>query len=136
MCPRFSLSRLGVTFRVVAGVSRPVVLLFRLPRRCVLGNELVIELLVADMKELLAALRIGVGRARRILWLVGMALVGGRACDAPNTFIWLGGIQGASKWIRPRMCCGMRKAVANAYMAPAECARMENFVILRAWHIA
>lgn len=65
----FSLSRLGVTFRVPldkAGVSLPVVLLFRLPRRGVLGSELVIELLVADMKELLAALRIGVGNARKM----------------------------------------------------------------------
>jgi hypothetical protein len=66
------------------------------------------------MNELVAAFRIGVGRARRIRWLVGMALVGGRFCEVPKTFIWLGGIHGARRWIRPRMCCGMRSAVARA----------------------
>ena len=52
-----------------------------------MGNELVIELLVAVMKLLLAALRIGVGRARRIRCEVGIAFVGGRVCDVPKTFI-------------------------------------------------
>lgn len=45
------------------------------------------ELLVAVMKLLLAAFKIGVGRARRILCDVGIALVGGSVCDVPNTFI-------------------------------------------------
>jgi hypothetical protein len=81
---------LGVTLRLPpdrAGVSLPVALVFLFPRRGVFGSELVMELLVADMKELLAAFSIGVGSARRILWLVGMALVGGRVCDVPKTFI-------------------------------------------------
>jgi hypothetical protein len=72
------------------------------------------ELLVAVMKELFAAFRKGVGRARRILWDVGIALVGGDACAAPNTFICDGGIHGASRWMRPRICCGIRSAVARA----------------------
>jgi hypothetical protein len=66
-------------------------------RRGVLGRELVMELLVAVMNELLAALRKGVGRARRMRWEVGMAFVGGRFCDVPKTFICEGGIQGARR---------------------------------------
>lgn len=72
------------------------------------------ELLVADMKEEFAALRIGVGRARRIRWDVGIELEGGDAFWAPKVFIWEGGIHGARRWIRPRMCWGMRRAVARA----------------------
>lgn len=34
------------------------------------------------------------------------------------------------------MCWGIRRAVASAYIAPAECAKMENLVIRRAWQIA
>jgi hypothetical protein len=79
-----------------------------------LGNELVIELLVAVMKLLFAAFRNEVGSARRIRCDVGMALVGGRACVVPKTFICEGGIQGASRWIRPLICCGIRRAVASA----------------------
>jgi hypothetical protein len=45
------------------------------------------ELLVADINELLAAFRNGVGKARRIRCDVGMALVGGSDCDVPKTFI-------------------------------------------------
>ena len=33
------------------------------------------------------------------------------------------------------MCCGIRSAVAKAYIAPAECARIENFVISRWLHM-
>lgn len=51
--------------------------LSRLARFC-LGREEVMLELVAAMKLLLATLRMGVGRALRIFWLVGMALVGGR----------------------------------------------------------
>jgi hypothetical protein len=57
----------------------------------------VIELLVADMKELFAALRKGVGSARKILCDVGIAFVGGDACVVPKTFICDGGIQGARR---------------------------------------
>ena len=46
-----------------------------------------IELLVALMKLEFAALRIGVGRARRIRCEVGIEFVGGDATWAPNTFI-------------------------------------------------
>lgn len=80
----------------------------------VFGNEVVIDVLVADMKLLLATLSIGVGRARRIRCEVGIACVGGRACDPPKTFICDGGIQGARRWILPRMCWGIRRAVASA----------------------
>lgn len=62
-----------------------------------MGRELVIELLVAVIKLLLAALRIGVGRARRIRWDVGIEFVGGDACEPPKTFICEGGIHGASR---------------------------------------
>jgi hypothetical protein len=41
------------------------------------GSELVMLELVAVIKLLLAAFRIGVGKALNILWLVGMAFVGG-----------------------------------------------------------
>ena len=81
-----------------------------------LGRELVMLELVADMKLLLAALRNGVGSALRILWLVGIALVGGSGvwALAPNTDIWDGGIHGASRCILPRICCGILSAVASA----------------------
>lgn len=59
-----------------AGVSRPVDL--RLFRFC-FGRLLVMELLVALMKLEFAAFKIGVGKARRILWDVGIELVGGDA---------------------------------------------------------
>jgi len=64
--PWFSLSRPGVTvlLPLKAGVSRPVdFLLFLLGD---FGRLLVIELLVALIKLEFAALRIGVGRARRM----------------------------------------------------------------------
>jgi hypothetical protein len=69
---------------------------------------------------------------------VGMAFVGGKGVweEAPKTDICDGGIQGARRWMRPRMCWGMRSAVAKAYIAPAEWARIENFVIFRDWQIA
>ena len=51
---------------------------FRLLRLC-FGRLLVIELLVALMKLELAALRMGVGRARRMRWDVGRELAGGEA---------------------------------------------------------
>lgn len=80
---------MGVTLRLaVLLASLPWVLLdLRFERRGFLGKELVMELLVAVMKLLLAALSRGVGRARRIFCEVGMALVGGSVCDPPNTFI-------------------------------------------------
>jgi hypothetical protein len=55
--------------------------------------------LVAVMKLLLAAFKIGVGSALNILWLVGIAFVGGSGVCAlaPNTLIWDGGIHGANK---------------------------------------
>lgn len=70
-------------------------------------------LLVAVMNELFAAFSIGVGSARRIRCDVGMAFVGGRFSDAPKTFICEGGIQAERRWILPRMCWGMRRAVAR-----------------------
>jgi hypothetical protein len=72
--------------------------------------------LVADMKLLCAAFKIGVGSALNILWLVGMAFVGGRGVCAllPKTFICDGGIQGASRCLLPRICWGIRNAVARA----------------------
>jgi len=62
--------------------------------------------LVADMKLLLAAFKNGVGNALSNLWLVGMALVGGRGVCAlaPNTDICEGGIHGARRCILPRIC--------------------------------
>lgn len=53
------------------------------------GNELVILELVAVIKLLLAAFKIGVGKALNILWLVGMAFVGGSGvwALAPKTDI-------------------------------------------------
>ena len=62
--------------------------------------------LVAVIKLLLAAFKIGVGNALSILWLVGMAFVGGSGvwALAPKTDICEGGIQGASRCILPRMC--------------------------------
>ena len=87
---------------------------FGFPRRDLsLGSELVRELLVAVMNELLAALRNGVGKALRIRWEVGMAFVGGDV-DAPKVFIWDGGIHGTRRCIRPRICWGIRSAVARA----------------------
>jgi hypothetical protein len=52
-----------------------------------LGRELVMELLVAVIKLLLAALRKVVGKARKIFCEVGIAFVGGSVWDPPNTFI-------------------------------------------------
>lgn len=77
-------------------VSRPLLAwVFRLPRRVLsLGSELINELLVAVMKELLAALRKVVGNALRIRCEVGMGLVGGEADEPPKVFIWDGGIHG------------------------------------------
>lgn len=79
--------------------------LSRLARFC-LGSEEVMLELVAAMKLLLATLRIGVGSARRIFWLVGMALVGGNGFwePPPITLICDGGIHGARRWILPRIC--------------------------------
>lgn len=54
------------------------------------------EELVALIKLLLAALRIGVGSARRILCDVGIECVGG-SWEAPNTLICEGGIHGARR---------------------------------------
>lgn len=65
-----------------------------------------------------------------------MEFVGGDDVWPPNTLNWEGGIQGARRWIRPRICWGIRSAVARAYMAPAEWARIENLVIFKAWQIA
>lgn len=111
-------------------VSRPK--LFRLLfRRGDLGRLVVRLLLVAFMKLEFATFKIGVGRARRILCEYGTALVGSGSLCAPRFVICDGGIQGAKRWIRPRICCGIRNAVASAYIAPAECARIENLVILR-----
>jgi hypothetical protein len=78
------------------------------------------ELLVALMKLEFAAFRIGVGSARRIRWEVGKALLGGDAACPPITFICEGGIHGARRCMRPRICWGIRSAVARAYIAPAE----------------
>jgi hypothetical protein len=96
----------------VAGVSRPVDL--RLLRLWDLGRLLVIELLVALIKLEFAAFKIGVGNARRIRWEVGIELVGGEAICPPMTFICEGGIQGARRCMRPRICWGIRRAVARA----------------------
>lgn len=68
-------------------LSLPLPPLLRLVRRVFFGKELVSDALVALMKLLFAALRSGVGNARRIRCEVGMALVGGIACEAPKTFI-------------------------------------------------
>lgn len=61
-----------------AGVSRPVVD-FLLLLRWDFGRLLVMELLVALMKLEFAALRIGVGRARRMRCEVGSEFAGGDA---------------------------------------------------------
>lgn len=61
---------------------------FRFERRGLFfGRELVMELLVADMKELFAAFRKGVGRALKMRWEVGIEFAGGDAWDPPKTFI-------------------------------------------------
>ena len=75
------------------------------------GSDVVSDDDVADMKDELAALRMGVGRARRMRCEVGIeparsAAEATASCD--------GGIHGASRWILPRMWPGMRSAVASA----------------------
>lgn len=45
------------------------------------------ELLVADMKELFAAFKKGVGKALKMRWEVGIEFAGGNAWDPPKTFI-------------------------------------------------
>lgn len=83
--PTFSLSAgLTATFGlIIVGASLAVVDL-RFPRFC-FGRLEVIELLVADMNEEFAALRMGVGRARRMRCDVGMELAGGMTCCPPKT---------------------------------------------------
>lgn len=122
---------LGDVSSVIAGatVSRPK--LFLLFLRGDFGRLVVMLLLVAFIKLEFATFNIGVGRARNILWEYGTALFGKGSLCVPRFVICDGGIQGAKRWIRPRICCGILSAVANAYIAPAECARIENLVILR-----
>jgi hypothetical protein len=83
-------------------------------RRDDLGRLLVRLELVALMKLELATLRKGVGSARKIFCDVGTAPTGGNSCCEPITDSCDGGIHGASRWMRPRMCCGMRSATASA----------------------
>jgi len=85
-------------------------------RPLVRGREVVREEEVADMKEEFAAFRIGVGRARRMRWDVGMLPAFSPLLSPVLTTdsIWLGGIHGARRWILPRMWPGMRSAVARA----------------------
>jgi hypothetical protein len=106
---KFSLSGTGIGFRLATALallslSPPRAPDLRFDLREPLGSDVVIDVLVADMKLLLATLSIGVGNARRIRCEVGMALVGGVACEPPNTLICDGGIHGASRCILPRMC--------------------------------
>jgi hypothetical protein len=93
------------------------------------------ELLVALMKLEFAAFRMGVGRARRMRWEVGRVFAGGEAVWPPMTFICDGGIHGARRCMRPRICWGIRSAVARAYIAPAEWAKIENLLIFNVWQI-
>jgi hypothetical protein len=111
----FSLSSIGRSLALDVEWSLSFEVGFRFVFFC-LGRLLVRLLLVAVMKLELAALRIGVGSARNIFCDVGMAFVGGRGvcAEAPKTDICDGGIQGASRCIRPRMCWGIRRAVASA----------------------
>jgi hypothetical protein len=93
--------------------------------------------LAALRKPVLATLRNGAGRTRRKRWDLGSCAPGGGSCFVmPMGAIWLGGIHGARRWTRPRMCWGIRRAVARAYMAPALWAMMENLERCSAWHIA
>lgn len=85
-----------------AGVSRPVA--FLLPLLCDFGRLLVMELLVALMKLEFATLSMGVGRARRMRCEVGREFAGGDATWPPITLICDGGIHGARRWMRPRIC--------------------------------
>jgi hypothetical protein len=60
-------------------------------------------LLVALMKLELATFRNGTGKARNSRWEYGRALAGsGSLCD-PMPDICDGGIQGARRWMRPRI---------------------------------
>lgn len=59
----------------------------RFARREPFGSDVVMDVLVADMKLLLATLSIGVGSARRIRCEVGIEFVGGVSFEVPNTFI-------------------------------------------------
>lgn len=91
-----------------------VVALPRLVRRGDFGRLEVRLALVALMKLELATLRMDVGKARKILWEYGTALLGAGSFCVPMLDSCDGGIQGANKWIRPRICWGFLRAVANA----------------------
>lgn len=70
----------------------------RFARRGFFGSDVVMDVLVADMKLLLATLRTGVGKARRIRCDVGIEFVGKEVWLLfPKTFICEGGIQGARR---------------------------------------
>ena len=71
--------------------------------------------LVADRKLELATLRKGAGSARRKRCDLGSCVLGGGwSWREPMASICEGGIHGASRCTLPRMCCGMRSAVARA----------------------
>lgn len=89
-------------------------MLFRLALRGDLGRLVVRLVLVALMKLELATFKNGTGSARRMRCEYGTALFGSGSLWVPIPDICDGGIHGASRWIRPRMCWGMRSAVANA----------------------
>ena len=70
---------------------------------------------VADRKLELATLRKGAGSARRKRCDLGSCVLGGGwSWREPMASICEGGIHGASRCTLPRMCCGMRSAVASA----------------------
>ena len=77
------------------------------PVRCILA-------LVLLRKVEFATRRREGGRARRKRWERGSCWVGGDSLPRPMGAIWDGGIQGARRWTRPRMCWGIRREVASA----------------------
>jgi hypothetical protein len=70
--------------------------------------------LVALRKVEFATLRRDGGRARRKRWDRGSCCVGGESWLMPMGAICDGGIQGARRCTRPRMCWGIRNDVARA----------------------
>ena len=79
-------------------------MLLRLLLRGDLGR-LVVTLALLTLRKLeLAALSNGVGNDLKNRWEYGNELTGRDSCWVPITDNWDGGIQGANRCTRPRMC--------------------------------
>lgn len=87
--------------------------LLRFDRRGDFGKLVVMLALLTLNQPELAARRNGVGNDRKIRCEYGSE-VAGSSCCVPMADSWDGGIHGARRWMRPRICCGIRRAVASA----------------------